>query len=107
MSARKVYLLEIYLQKSQHGHEFTRKIDHCRAHDISTMILSQAPVWGSFTFTYKGIDIYVPNFLNNVARYKPISFWDWLIYIKNPRQTSVALVYENIGEEEQYSKAKN
>ena len=71
------------------------------------MILSQAPCWGSFTFKYKGIDIYVPNFLNNVARYKPISFWDWLIYIKNPRQTSVALVYENIGEEEQYAKLAN
>ena len=70
------------------------------------MLLSQAPVWGSFTFTYKGINIYVPNFLNNVARYKPDSFWDWLIFIKNPRQTSVALVYENIGEEETYSNKK-
>ena len=68
------------------------------------MLLSQAPVWGSFTFKYKGIDIYVPNFLNNVARYKPDSFWDWLIYIKNPRHTSVALVYENLGEEEEYAK---
>jgi len=70
------------------------------------MILSQAPTWGSFTFKYKGIDIYVPNFLNNVARYKPVSFWEWLIYTKYPRQTSVALVYENIVEEETHSNKK-
>jgi hypothetical protein len=70
------------------------------------MLLSKAPVWGSFTFKYKGVDIYVPNFLNNVVRYKPISFWDWLIYIKNPGQTSVALVYEYIVEEEEYSSKK-
>lgn len=67
------------------------------------MLLSEAPCWGSFTFRYKETDIYVPTFLNNVARYKPDSFWDWLIYIKYPRQTAVAFVYENIGEEEKYN----
>ena len=43
------------------------------------MNLSNVPCWGSFTFIYKGVSIYVPSFLNNVARYKPDSFWDWLI----------------------------
>ena len=66
------------------------------------MQLSGVPCWGSFTFIYKGISIYVPSFLNNVARYKPDSFWDWLIYTKYPGQTAVAFVYENIGEEEKY-----
>lgn len=68
------------------------------------MQLSQAPYWGCFTFNYKGIDIYVPAFLNNVARYKPDSFWDWLIFVRFPRQTAVVFAYENIGEEEQFSK---
>ena len=68
------------------------------------MNLSNVPCWGSFTFIYKGISIYVPSFLNNVARYKPDSFWDWLIYTKYPGQTAVAFVYENIGEEETWSK---
>ena len=68
------------------------------------MHLSQAPTWGSFTFTYKGIQIYVPTFLNNVARYKPYSFWDWLIFIRYPRQSAVVFAYDNIGEEEGWSK---
>jgi len=67
------------------------------------MQLYQAPTWGSFTFIYKGVFIYVPTFLNNVARYKPYSFWDWLIFVKYPRQTAVVLAHENIGEEESYS----
>jgi hypothetical protein len=66
------------------------------------MHLSEAPCWGSFTFTYKDIQIYVPTFLNNVARYKPYSFWDWLIFVRYPRQTGVVFAYENIGEEEKY-----
>lgn len=71
------------------------------------MQLSGVPCWGSFTFIHKGISIYVPSFLNNVARYKPESFWDWLIYTKYPGQTAVAFVYENIGEEETWSKQAN
>jgi hypothetical protein len=67
------------------------------------MILSDAPTWGSFTFRYKDTDIYVPTFLNNVARYKPYSFWDWLIFIRYPRQSAVVFAYDNIGEEEIYS----
>jgi hypothetical protein len=66
------------------------------------MDLSQAPCWGCFTFNYKGIDIYVPAFLNNVARYKPDTFWDWLIYTKYPRQTSVVFTYDNMVEQEKW-----
>jgi hypothetical protein len=68
------------------------------------MILSDAPTWGSFTFRYKDTDIYVPTFLNNVARYKPYSFWDWLIFVRYPRQSAVVFAYDNIGEEERWSK---
>ena len=67
------------------------------------MILSDAPTWGSFTFRYKDTDIYVPTFLNNVARYKPYSFWDWLIFIRYPRQSAVVFAYDNISEEERWS----
>jgi hypothetical protein len=70
------------------------------------MHLSEAPTWGSFTFRYKDVQIYVPTFLNNVARYKPDSFWDWLIFTKYPRQSAVVFAYENIGEEEMYSNKK-
>ena len=68
------------------------------------MHLSEAPTWGSFTFTYKDVQIYVPTFLNNVARYKPDSFWDWLIFVRYPRQSAVVFAYDNIGEEEGWSK---
>ena len=44
------------------------------------MELSQAPYFGEFTFVYKGISIYVPVSLNDIARYKPDSFWDWLLF---------------------------
>lgn len=64
------------------------------------MELYQAPCWGSFTFNYKGIHIYVPAFLNNVARYKPNSFWDWFVYKKYVNQTHIVMSYENIVEEE-------
>lgn len=70
------------------------------------MELSEAPKWGSFTFRYKETDIYVPTFLNNVARYKPYSFWDWLIFVRYPRQSAVVFAYENIGEEETYQNKK-
>jgi len=70
------------------------------------MILSDAPKWGSFTFTYKDVQIYVPTFLNNVARYKPYSFWDWLIFVRYPRQSAIVFAYDNISEEENYSNKK-
>jgi hypothetical protein len=44
------------------------------------MELSQAPDFGDFTFVYKGYSIYVPVSLNTVARHKPDSFWDWLLF---------------------------
>ena len=67
------------------------------------MELYQAPCWGSFTFNYKEIRIYVPTFLNNVARYKPNSFWDWLVYKKYPNQTHIVMSYANVVEEENAS----
>ena len=35
--------------------------------------------------TWKGKSIRVPAYLNNVARYKPDSFWDWLttVYVNH------------------------
>ena len=68
------------------------------------MRLSEAPFWSSFTFTYKDTDIYVPTDLNNVARYKPESFWDWLIYVKFPKQNAVVLAFQNFAEEEIWAK---
>jgi len=68
------------------------------------MRLSEAPFENSFTFTYKDTDIYVPTDLNNIARYKPESFWDWLIYVKFPRQSAVVLAFQNFAEEEIWAK---
>ena len=58
------------------------------------MKLGDAPCWGAFTFEYKTIKIYVPGFLNNVARYKPDSFWDWLLESYATR--FIHLTYEDI-----------
>jgi len=44
----------------------------------------------------------VPTDLNEVARYKPDTFWDWLIFVRFPRQSAVVFAYENISEEEKY-----
>lgn len=63
------------------------------------MELSQAPYYGEFTFVYKGISIYVPVSLNNVARYKPNSFWDWLLF-KHIFDSHIKLTLQHIIEEE-------
>lgn len=63
------------------------------------MELGDAPCWGNFTFKYQNKTIYVPAFLNNVARYKPNRFWDWLI--KNaPYDSYIQMTYDHIVREE-------
>jgi hypothetical protein len=61
--------------------------------------LGNAPCWGAFDFKYKGILIRVPAFLNNVARYKPDTFWNWLIS-KYSHSTYVGLTMADINEED-------
>ena len=63
------------------------------------------PCWGPFTFSYKKRSIHVPTFLNNVARYKPDSFWDWLIE-KEP-YGYITMTYQHIVDEEQSHLLKN
>lgn len=60
-----------------------------------TMNLGDAPCWGNFTFNYKNKAIYVPAFLNNVARYKPNRFWDSLI-ARYPYDSYIQMTYDHI-----------
>lgn len=64
------------------------------------------PCWGPFTLTYNSVSIRIPGFLNNVARYKPNSFWIWLTTVKYPMQSYISMEYEHIGEEERYQNDK-
>jgi hypothetical protein len=66
---------------------------------LSSMHLGEAPSWGAFTFNYKNKTIYVPSFLNNVARYKPNRFWDWLIY-RHPYDSYIQMRYDHIVKEQ-------
>lgn len=61
---------------------------------LNAMRLSEAPCWGAFTFEWRRRQIYVPAFLNNVARYKPDRFWDWLI--KDTHEAYIPLTYSHI-----------
>jgi len=61
--------------------------------------LGQVPVYGEFTFLYKNVSIYVPVALNNVARYKPDSFWDWLLFMY-PFDSYIILTLQHIIDEE-------
>jgi hypothetical protein len=63
------------------------------------MELGQAPTYGDFMFIYKQRNIYVPIHLNNVARYKPNSFWDWLLYM-HPFDSYIILTLQHIIDEE-------
>ena len=62
------------------------------------MELGQAPSYGEFTFVYKGVSIHVPVGLNDVARYKPDSFWDWLLF-KHSFDSYITLTLAHIIEE--------
>ena len=62
------------------------------------MELHQAPHFGEFTFVYKGRDIIVPIALNTVARHKPNTFWDWLLF-KHSFDLTIKLTVEHLIEE--------
>jgi hypothetical protein len=64
------------------------------------MNLDQAPLYRDFTFVYKGLTIFVPLALNEVARNKPKSFWDWLLF-KHTFDSYVELTVEHLIEEEE------
>jgi hypothetical protein len=57
--------------------------------------LGEAPCWGAFAFNYKNITIYVPAYLNNVARYTRDSVWDNLLN-KNPHISYITFTMEDI-----------
>ena len=65
------------------------------------MQLGDAPAWGAFTFHYEERSIHVPSFLNSVARYKPDSFWNWLI--KKEGTSSITMTNQHIIDEEEQS----
>ena len=54
---------------------------------------------GAFDFKYKGIVIRVPAFLNNIARYKPDTFWNWLVS-KYSNTRYIGLTLEDVKEED-------
>ena len=58
------------------------------------MQLGDAPCWGAFTFEYQKHSIHVPAFLNSVARYKPNSFWNWLI--KKEGTSYIVMTYQDL-----------
>jgi hypothetical protein len=66
---------------------------------IPNIELAYAPEYGEFTFVYKGISIYVPVSLNTVARYKPNTFWDWLLF-KHMFDSHINLTVQHLIEEE-------
>jgi len=68
---------------------------------LSGMQLSDAPCWGAFTFEWLNRTIYIPQHLNNVARYKPDRFWNWLLE-QNPYDYYIHLTYQHIVDEEQH-----
>ena len=59
-----------------------------------------APYYTDFTFEYKGLTIYVPASLNKIARSKPNSFWEWLLF-KHSFDTYIELTPEHITEEKE------
>ena len=67
---------------------------------IINMDLSNAPLYRDFTFVYKGLTILVPVALNEVARNKPKSFWDWLLF-KYTFDSYIELTVEHLIEEEE------
>lgn len=62
------------------------------------MEIYQAPTFGDFTFVYKSVCIYVPVALNDVARHKSTTFWDWLLF-KHPFDSHIQLRVEHLIEE--------
>lgn len=59
------------------------------------MKLRDAPPCGEFLFEFNNRFIYIPSFLNNLAKYKSENFWIWLI-TDNPHDTHIRLTYNHI-----------
>ena len=57
--------------------------------------LGNAPCTGAFIFKYKNRTIYVPSFLNNVARYSSNKFWDKLLNTY-PNDYYINMRYEDL-----------
>jgi hypothetical protein len=57
--------------------------------------LGEAPCWGAFAFKYKNITIYVPEYLNNVARCTRDSIWDKLLN-KHPNVSYITFTMKDI-----------
>jgi len=64
------------------------------------MQLGDAPSYGEFTFIYKGVSIHIPVSLNDIARYKPNTFWDWLLF-KYTFDSDIRLTLQDIIEEQE------
>lgn len=71
------------------------------------MTSQEIPCWGPYNFKWNNQVIHVPAYLNNVARYKPNSFWIWLTQVKFNSLSYINMTIENIDEEEKYQRAKN
>lgn len=57
-------------------------------------------------FKYRDRYIHVPDFLNSVAKYKPNTFWIWLIYVEHPTSLHINLQYYHLAKEEAYYRYK-
>ena len=68
--------------------------------------MADYPCWGAFTVTWKGKSIRVPSYLNDVARYKPDSFWDWLTTVYADH-SYLELTMEHLKEEELKASSKS
>lgn len=63
------------------------------------MKLGDGPCYRDFTFEYKGVSIYVPVSLNEMAKSKKNTFWDWLLF-KYSFESYIELTLEHFIEEE-------
>jgi len=68
---------------------------------------SEIPCWGAYNYRWNNSVIHVPAGLNNVARYKPNSFWTWLTEVKYKGYAYINMEYMHLVEEEKYQIAKN
>ena len=68
--------------------------------------MADYPQWGAFTVTWNNKSIRVPAYLNDVARYKPDSFWDWLTTVYAD-YSYLELTMEHLKEEELKASSKS
>ena len=69
------------------------------------MSSAEIPCWGAYNYKWNNCVVHVPAGLNNVARYKPNSFWVWLTDVKYKGFAYINMAYEHL-EEEQYQREK-